>query len=80
MSAQPYQSDLVQLLEHHGHSPEEIRQIMARLAEYDQAMIRDAVFEGMKSGFFNIGDLLREAQQKASQPKIDGGAPDSPKA
>jgi hypothetical protein len=61
MAASKHNAEIVKYLEELGHTPEEIQKILARLATYDETMVRDALFDSMKSGSFDIDAVIQEA-------------------
>lgn len=54
-------AQLIAWLEDQGHSPAEIEQIMAKVAEYDAQTVRESIFDSINSGKIDIEKLVREA-------------------
>jgi hypothetical protein len=61
MAASNHNEEVIQWLEQRGHTPEEIAKIQAKLAAYDQMTVRDALFDAMNSGTFDINSVIKEA-------------------
>lgn len=52
---------LIAWLEDQGHSAEEIDKVLARVAEYDDEMLHDSVFDSIEAGKFDIGAIIDSA-------------------
>ena len=61
MAASKHNEEVVQWLRQRGHTPEEIEKIQAKLAAYDEMVVRDALFDAMNSGSFDINMVIKEA-------------------
>ena len=61
MAAPNYNDEVIKWLEERGHTPEEIAKIQARLAAYDEIVVRDALFDATASGSFDINSIIKEA-------------------
>jgi hypothetical protein len=61
MYTDPYQQEIAACLADRGHTPEEIEKIMARLGQYDARVVRDALFDSMETGDFDIDAIIEEA-------------------
>ncbi len=57
---------LVQILSNQGCSEDEIDQIMRKLQEYDNRMIRESVFESIASGNFDLKSFIDEVKNLPS--------------
>lgn len=55
------QVEIVKFLQERGHTTEEIDKIMARLADYDEKMVRDSLFASFSSGSFNIESIIQDS-------------------
>ena len=53
--------ELVQLLKERGHSPEEIKKILARVRHYEKELQYDSVMDSIGAGRLNLDGLIREA-------------------
>jgi hypothetical protein len=60
--------EIVGWLKQRGHSPEEIEKILEKLTAYDQAVVRDALFDSMNSGSFDIEEVIRQALREEQSP------------
>jgi hypothetical protein len=61
MAASNHNEEVVKWLEERGHTPEEIAKIQAKLAAYDEIVVRDALFDLTTSGSFDINSVIKEA-------------------
>ncbi|HEV8060083.1 MAG TPA: hypothetical protein VGP68_09430 [Gemmataceae bacterium] len=61
MAASNHNEEVIQWLGQRGHTPEEIAKIQAKLAAYDEIVVRDALFDSMNSGAFDINSVIKEA-------------------
>ena len=61
MAASNPNEEVIKWLEQRGHTPEEIEKIQAKLAAYDAIIVRDALFDSMSSGSFDINSVIKEA-------------------
>lgn len=56
---------LIQHLTTLGHSPDEIDQILAKLAEYDKRSTRESVFDSIERGSFDLNQIIAEATESS---------------
>jgi hypothetical protein len=63
MSDNPVNPAITEWLQQKGYSSEEIARIMARLADYDDKTVRDAVFDSIGQGSMTLDAIIREALQ-----------------
>ena len=61
MAESNHNEEVIKWLEERGHTPEEIAKIQARLAAYDEIVVRDALFDATASGSFDINSIIKEA-------------------
>ena len=61
MAASNHKDEVIKWLQERGHKPEEIEKIQAKLAAYDQVVVRDALFDATTSGSFDISSVIKEA-------------------
>ncbi|TWU24573.1 hypothetical protein [Bythopirellula polymerisocia] len=52
---------LVTWLKEQGHTPDEIKKILAKVAEYDARTLRESVFDSINSGTIDLAALVKEA-------------------
>lgn len=57
----PQHDQLVAWLEEQGHSPAEIKKILAKVAEYDAQTLHESIFDSINSGHIDLSALVREA-------------------
>ena len=55
------EQQLVEYLKQRGHSQADIEKIVKRLADHDQEMFRQSVFDSIESGSFNLEAIIKEA-------------------
>ena len=55
------QAQLVAWLEDQGHSPAEIEKILDKVAEYDERMTHDSIFDSIGAGNLDLSKLIEEA-------------------
>jgi hypothetical protein len=55
------QPTIADWLEQQGYTPDEVAKILARLAEYDQNTVSDAVFDSIGLGTMNLDVIIRQA-------------------
>lgn len=48
-------------LEEQGHTPAEIKKIMAKVAEYDARTLHESIFDSISTGTIDLAALVREA-------------------
>jgi hypothetical protein len=61
MQPNDHKSEIRAWLEQQGHSPDDIAKIEARLAKYDQAVVRAAIFDSIAQGQFDLDSIIRDA-------------------
>lgn len=44
-----------------GHNDDEVRKILAKLAEHDSLTARESVFDSIEAGTFDLDAIIREA-------------------
>ena len=54
-------AQLITWLEDQGHSEQEIEKILAKVAEYDERMAHESVFDSIGSGSLDLGKIIEEA-------------------
>lgn len=57
----PWQEPLTDVLQEMGHSDEEIRKILLRVAEYDRDTAHDSIMDSIGSGEIDLAALIKEA-------------------
>ena len=61
-------AQLVAWLEDQGHGPQDIERILAKVAEYDERTVHEAVFDSIDSGSFDLSKIIEEALADPEQP------------
>ena len=57
----PRQQELISWLKEQGHTPAEVEQILAKVAQYDQQTLHESIFDSIDRGDFNLGKIIEEA-------------------
>lgn len=52
---------IVEFLTNRGYSQVEIDKILAKLANYDEKTVNDAVFDSIGQGTFTLDEIIRQA-------------------
>ena len=81
MSKSEPQDELTQYLIEQGYNEQEIKQIRAKVEEYDHRMLSDSVFDSIETGGFDLENLIQEALRDIDKDKTstDGlGEDDGP--
>ena len=65
MDTDPYHLEITQWLADRGHAPDAIEKIMKRLEQYDAQTVRDALFDSIETGGFDIEAVIQEALEES---------------
>lgn len=57
-------AQLIAWLEDQGHTEAEIDKILAKVAEYDDRTVHEAIFDSIDSGNINLAKLVKDALAK----------------
>lgn len=57
-------AQLIAWLEDQGHTEAEIDKILAKVAEYDDRTVHEAIFDSIDSGNLNLAKLVKDALAK----------------
>jgi hypothetical protein len=52
---------IVEFLTSRGYSPAQIKKIIARMANYDEKVVNESVFDSIGRGTFSLDEIIREA-------------------
>ena len=57
----PRHHELIKWLQSQGHTEQQIQRILDKVAEYDQQMMHESIFDSIDSGDFDLASLIDEA-------------------